>query len=132
MEHLNIFDLYKSVNEKKANKKHFFAEVLRKAHSKIKLAAKMDHYACFFEIPEFIVGVPMYSLTECITYVISKLKDNGFVLKYMYPKTIYICWDPKVINKSVVQEDKQLTYENNYDHLLTNKANGKFSLNIED
>ena len=134
MQHLNIFDLYKSVNDKKANKKNTFAHVLKKAHGKIQLAAKMDHYACFFEVPEYIVGVPMYSLTECITYVINQLKDNGFVVRYMYPKTIFICWDPKVINKSEVEKEKHnLTNVNNYDsYLLTNKSNGKFSLNVDD
>ena len=134
MQHLNIFDLYKAGNDKKANKKNSFTHVLKKAHAKIKLAAEMDHYACFFEVPEYIIGVPMYSLTECITYVVDELKDNGFKVKYMYPKTVYICWDPKVINKSDVENEKNnMANNNNYDSfLLTNKSNGKFSLNVDD
>jgi hypothetical protein len=139
MQQLNIFDLYKTVTDKKANSKFSFEQVMLKCHSKIKLASKNSHFACFYEVPEVVIGIPLYNITECISYIISGLKDNGFLVKYLYPKIIYICWDPKIINKTDIER-----YTNNndviadYDHfLLTNNkpmknAKGKFTLNIND
>ena len=100
MNNLNIHDLYKSIDTKNENKKRTFEQVLEKAHSKIKLAAKHDHYACFYQVPEFILGIPLYNITECIEYVVSALKDNGFLIKFIYPNTIYVSWDPRDINRS--------------------------------
>ena len=39
---------------------------------------------CFFLLPEFILGVPKYDMVECTSYVIEKLVDNGFILKYTH------------------------------------------------
>ena len=133
MNHLNIFELYKSINDKKANKKNYFEQVLVKCHAKIKLAARMDFYACFFEVPEIVIGIPLYNITECITYIVDSLKSNGFVIRYLYPKTIYISWDPKIINKTNMENTaNNINKLENYDnYLLTNKSNGKFTLNVD-
>lgn len=137
MQQLNIFELYKSINDKKASKITHFEQVLYKCHAKIKLAARNNHFACFFEVPEFVIGIPLFNVTECITYIITSLKDNGFVIKYVYPKTIYISWDPKVVNKTDIEHNSRNNDEmNSYDNfLLTNKPmknNGKFVLNVDD
>lgn len=132
MNQLNIFELYKSINDKKEAKRSAFENVLVRVHSKIKLAASMDCYQCFYEVPEFIIGVPLFSLTDCITYVIKALKENGFKVNYFYPKTLYINWDPKVINKQDNTRQPRLDASStNFDsYLLTNKKiNGRFKLN---
>jgi hypothetical protein len=140
MQRLNIFDLYKSANDKKSNKKVQFEHVLTKCHSAIKNANK-HHQACFYEVPEVIIGIPLYNVTDCITYIIHGLKDNGFLVKYIYPKTIYINWDPKVVNKTKIKENiVESNQIEDYDtFLITNKPNsnknkkptGKFVLNVD-
>jgi hypothetical protein len=35
----------------------------------------------------------VYSNADCIAYVISKLKDNGFFIKYLHPNTIFVSWE---------------------------------------
>lgn len=134
MQQLNIFELYKSIDDKKAKKVNHFEHVLTKCHSKIKLAAQNNHFACFFEVPEFVVGIPLFNVTECITYIIKALNDNGFIVKYLYPKTIYISWDPKSVNKTKI--NNQYNKIDSYDSFLithkTSKNNGKFVLNVDD
>ena len=136
MQQLNIFELYKSINDKKASKVNHFEHVLKKCHSKIKLAAQNNHFACFFEVPEFVVGLPLFNVTECISYIINALKDNGFVVKYLYPKTVFISWDPKVVNKTEIDHQNQGTTIDSYDNFLIAhkpmKNNGKFVLNVDD
>jgi hypothetical protein len=137
MQQLNIFELYKSINDKKASKINHFEQVLLKCHAKIKLAAKNNHFACFFEVPEFVIGLPLFNVTECITYIINALKDNGFVVKYLYPKTVYVSWDPKVVNKTEIENQGQSSSAlDSYDnYLIAHKPknnNGKFVLNVDD
>jgi len=136
MQQLNIFELYKSINDKKASKVNHFEHVLTKCHSKIKLAAQNNHFACFFEVPEFVIGLPLFNVTECITYIINALKDNGFVVKYLYPKTVYITWDPKIVNKTDIEQRSQNNAIDSYDNFLIShkpmKNNGKFVLNVDD
>lgn len=138
MQQLNIFELYKSINDKKASKINHFEQVLLKCHAKIKLAAKNNHFACFFEVPEFVIGLPLFNVTECITYIIKALKDNGFVVKYLYPKTVYISWDPKVVNKTEIDHQNSASSSlDSYDNfLIAHKSgkniNGKFVLNVDD
>ena len=147
MSDLNIHDLYKSVDQRKENKKRSFESVLKKIHAKIKQAAAHDHFACFYVVPEVVVGIPLYNITECIEYLVNALKNNGFIIRLMYPNTIYINWDPKEINKT---STLSLSYRNADDHqsphrddssrdvdrfLLQHKSphkNGKFSLNLDD
>ena len=143
MSDLNIHDLYKSVDQRKENKKKSFESVLKKIHAKIKQAAAHDHFACFYVVPEVIVGIPLYNITECIEYLINALKNNGFIIRFMYPNTIYINWDPKEINKNTFSLDYNKEVEQQRESsshevdrfLLQHKAphkNGKFSLNLDD
>lgn len=132
MSQLNIFELYKSINEKKLQQTRSFEKVLQKSHSKIKLAAKNNHYECFYEVPEVIVGVPLYNITDCIQYVIQNLKDNGFYIYYIYPKNLYISWNPKLVNnEDIKKKNNNLLEFDSFDNLLTNKNNGKFSLTFD-
>ena len=131
MSSLNIYDLYKERNEKKDKQKDTFDKVLLKCHNYIKNASKF-HYSCYYDVPEVIVGLPLYSISECIQYLLKNLKANGFIVNYIYPKTIFICWDPKRINTKDIEEKHEEL--NNYDQfLLQNKppSKGKFILNID-
>jgi hypothetical protein len=43
-------------------------------------------------MPEMILGVPKYDHRDCITYVIEKLRANGFIVRYTHPNLIFISW----------------------------------------
>jgi hypothetical protein len=45
------------------------------------------------EVPEYVCGFPLYDLNSCIKYLIDSLKVNGFLVKYYFPKVLYISWD---------------------------------------
>ena len=36
--------------------------------------------------------MPKYDQGSCIAYIIDKLKENGFLLKYIHPNTLFISW----------------------------------------
>jgi len=40
-----------------------------------------------------MIGVPKYDIAICISYVIEKLQDNGFNVRYTHPNLLLISWN---------------------------------------
>ena len=40
-----------------------------------------------------MIGVPRYDHGECVAYLVSKLHDNGFNVKYVHPNLLFIAWN---------------------------------------
>lgn len=99
MKKLNIMDIHRSMNERKNKITECFDRILEKCHRKILQVAKQNQMTCFFEVPDFMLGYPLYDLNECVTYVINQLKANGFLTVYYFPRFVYISWDLEEIEK---------------------------------
>jgi hypothetical protein len=39
-----------------------------------------------------MIGVPKYDQGACIAYLVDKLKENGFAVRYIHPNTLMISW----------------------------------------
>ena len=39
-----------------------------------------------------IIGIPRYDVAACTAYLIDKLRDNGFVVRYTHPNLLFISW----------------------------------------
>jgi hypothetical protein len=52
----------------------------------------VDEQFCWFVVPELIIGVPKYDQASCIAYLMDKLKENGFNIRYIHPNTLFISW----------------------------------------
>lgn len=93
-EKLNIDELYEKKRQHDLNKLNLFNKILNRIHVRIKTTSrqKMDEQFCWFVIPEIIIGVPKYDQGACIAYIIDKLKQNGFNVKYIHPNTLFISW----------------------------------------
>ena len=39
-----------------------------------------------------MIGVPKYDSDSCIAYVIDKLQENGFKIRYTHPNMLFISW----------------------------------------
>ena len=91
---INIDELYVRKRELENNKLKIYKTILNRVHKKIKISSRQLHnnQFTFFVIPEFIVGIPMYDIASCTAFIIDKLKENGFVIKYTYPNLLFISW----------------------------------------
>jgi hypothetical protein len=94
-EKLNIDDLYEKKHQYDLQKLELFNKILNRIHVKIKTTSrqKMDEQFCWYVVPEIIIGVPKYDQGACIAYIMDKLKDNGFMIRYIHPNTLFICWN---------------------------------------
>jgi len=93
-EKLNIDDLYEKKHQYDLQKLELFNKILNRIHVKIKTTSrqKIDEQFCWYVIPEIIIGVPKYDQGACIAYIMDKLKDNGFMIRYIHPNALFICW----------------------------------------
>ena len=39
-----------------------------------------------------MIGVPKFDIATCIAYVIDKLQENGFLVRYTHPNLLLISW----------------------------------------
>lgn len=93
-EKLNLDELYERTRETSQTKIKTYQKILARIHSRIKAISRQrnNNKFCMFVIPEFILGIPRYDIAECTNYVIEKLTDNGFQIKYTYPNLLFISW----------------------------------------
>ena len=50
---------------------------------------------CFFQIPEFIIGVPLYNIEDLKEYLMKSLQKDGFQYMYVDPNWLFVTWELK-------------------------------------
>jgi hypothetical protein len=86
--------LKKEQKKKDEIKKETFNKILSKIEKKIILASAANYYFTWYTIPEFIIGLPLYSLPECREYIIKKMGKDGFTTEFFQPNILLIKWFP--------------------------------------
>jgi len=91
---INIDDLYEKKRIYDLNKLELFNKILNRVHVRIKTTSsqKLNDTFCWYVVPEIIIGVPKYDQAACIAYIIDKLQENKFLVKYIHPNTLFISW----------------------------------------
>jgi hypothetical protein len=94
-EKINIDELYDYKKNNDLNKLALFQKVLNRVHVRIKTTSKQkkNEHFCWYVVPEVMIGVPKYDQAECIAYIMDKLQENGFLVRYFHPNTILITWN---------------------------------------
>ena len=92
---INMDDLYEKKREIGESKLNLYNKLLERIHTRIKVTSnqKKNEYCCWYVVPEVMIGVPRYDYIECTSYIIDKLKDNGFIVKYTNPNLLFISWN---------------------------------------
>lgn len=91
---ISLDELYEGKQKRDLRVLNTFKTVLARVHKQIKLTSrqKIDQQFCWFLIPEFILGTPSYNHRDCAVFIISKLEENGFQVKYTHPNLLLISW----------------------------------------
>jgi hypothetical protein len=146
-EKISIDDLYERKKEQDLKNLELFNKLLHRVHVRIKTTSrqKRDEQFCWFVVPEMMIGVPRYDQGACIAYIINKLKENGFNVRYIQPNTLFISWVhwvPSYVrnelkNKTGIQineygekineDESQLVNKSheNYDSIVLNTSNSE-------
>ena len=92
---IDIDELYEKKHQRDLKQISIFNKILNRIHKRIQLTGrnKRNDKHSWFTVPEYIFGEPNYDQGECLGYLISKLEENGFYVKYMHPNTLFISWE---------------------------------------
>jgi len=88
----NVNEIKKFIHEREKGRLKVYEEVLDLCNHRIQTAVLRDEPFALFVVPDFILGKPKYNYANCIEYVIFRLKQNGFSVKYHYPNALQISW----------------------------------------
>lgn len=93
MNRINILELHRSIEEKQKRKSECFERVVRGCHHRIRMATECKQLRCICAIPEFVPGFPVYDVSKCVQYVQDALEANGFFVKRVHARYLYVSWD---------------------------------------
>lgn len=128
MAEICISDLHKKQIDRKNNEQKIFDLILSKCYNRIKLVAyRSGDSSCFFQLPEFVFGIPIYNAISCAKFIIKNLINKGFIVIYTHPNLLYISWDirytkqpPKPIDTKIENHQKKFKLISDY------KPSGQF------
>tara|TARA_B100001123_G_scaffold445723_1_gene598067 strand:+ start:2433 stop:2816 length:384 start_codon:yes stop_codon:yes gene_type:complete len=90
-------DIQNIYDKKQTKKQEYYNQIMVKIINLMKKSAEEGKNMCIYVIPNLIFGMPIYNLDECMLYIISNLKQNGFECTYALPNIILVFW--KLENK---------------------------------
>lgn len=92
---VNIDDLYEKKKKQDMKQLAIFNKVLNRINRRIIAMGRSrsrDNYIWYL-VPEYIIGETLYNKNDCIAYLVTKLTDNGFSVKYIHPNMMLISWE---------------------------------------
>jgi hypothetical protein len=129
---LDINSLFDTTNQKALKRLETYDKILKQCHCRIKYYSKFEKTTCFFAIPEFIIGVPLFDVGELRIYMMNSLERNGFKLMYMHPNWLMIDWTEKKKSLLKVKKATEVTQssikkiKSNYKPIEEYKPTGSF------
>ena len=105
---IDLEELFSNEKHTEIKRKDIYLKILNRVHKKIMTSTKSKEGSkwVFFVIPEVVIGIPIYNLNLCRAYLIKKLNENGFEVKYTHPNLLFISWNhivPDYVRKEIKQ-----------------------------
>ena len=91
---INLDDLYERKQQRDLNTLDTYNKILNRIHIRIKTVSRnqIHEQFCWYIVPEVMIGIPKFDHAACTAYLIDKLRDNGFVVRYTHPNLLFISW----------------------------------------
>lgn len=92
---LDIDELYEKQHKRDMKQLSIYNKLLNRIHKRIKHITRVKNKETFifYNVPEFIFGEPVYDNKDCTGYLVAKLEENGFHVRYLHPNTLFISWN---------------------------------------
>ena len=91
---VNAKDLIKMQKEREENKFKIFDKIYNIIEKKMVKASAANFYYIWYEVPQYMIGCPLYNYEDCYMYLLDKLKKNGFKIEAYEPNILLISWFP--------------------------------------
>jgi len=126
MSQIDMKELYSTINQKTLKRMELYDSILKKCHSRILYNSGLQRTYCFYQIPEFVIGTPLYDIMELRNYIMNSLKTNGFDILYVEPNWLFIYWNVKGATSLTKNTNVSKIINNHYKSTDTYKPSGDF------
>lgn len=95
IEKMNIDELFEKKQKRDLKERNIYNKILNRVHTRIKFTSRSKSKGethIWFQVPEYIFGEPIYKQGDCIGYLVAKLEENGFFVRYIHPGTLFVTW----------------------------------------
>ena len=96
---IDINELSKERKKLQKRKQNVYKNILKRIYNKIKLANKLNNY-CYYVIPNFVLGMPLFDVNKCSDYIYDVLVEKGFKVTRMKFNHFMIYWGHVETNNS--------------------------------
>jgi len=139
-----LYDHIKTQTDVKTkSREKIYNKVLEKIQRKIFKASSSDIFTILYEIPKFIIGEPLYSISKCAEYIAYNLGSNGFKIKLFDKKelkeilgikrpqspVILISWEHLKYNQQFHQQPNQPLNQQINNQINNGNYNGNYNEN---
>lgn len=90
---INLRKLTQHRRKRYEKQKYIFKQILQKCHRKIYSSGEQLKTECLFTIPQYVPGMPLFDIKECMRYIISKLQKNKLAVQVVQHDTISVSWE---------------------------------------
>lgn len=98
---IDVNELVGTHNKRKEQRTQIYEMMYRKCCHRIRYANDVQYVKeCYFKVPEVQLwgGVPRYHLNAVLGYIMIRLKQKGFDVKFMPPDGVLINWG-RIVNR---------------------------------
>ena len=126
MSQIDMKELHATINKQSLKRMELYDSILKKCHSRILYNSGLQRTYCFYQIPEFVIGSPLYDVLELRNYIMNSLKTNGFDILYIDPNWLFIYWNVKGAKSLTKNTNVTKQVKNQYKSTDTYKPTGNF------
>jgi|688.fasta_scaffold11941_22 hypothetical protein len=107
---LNLEELIYSNTKSNKAKEENFNDILNRCHKIINFYNKnYKKKSCYYKIPVFIFGKPLYNINELALFLYKNLTNNGLFVSYIPEENkLYISWEEDKINYNLYVKNKNM------------------------
>ena len=109
----SVTEIHKRQKEREKNRIKIYEAITSRCFKKIKEVSLNEGTFCFYILPEYIPGYPIYNMTECVVFLLNVLKEKGFNSRYCDNLTIYISWNIPKPNLKLLNQPIQIIEKKN-------------------
>ena len=87
IEKMNIDELFEKKQKRDLKERSIYNKILNRIHTRIKFTSRSKNTRdthIWYQVPEYIFGEPIYKQGDCVGYLVAKLEDNGFYVRYIH------------------------------------------------
>jgi hypothetical protein len=102
---LSVYDINRRIEEKKAKQMAAFNKIYDMCQKQIVKHCDSGKLKFIYDVPEFVIGMSTFNLNSVIIYLMDELTKHGFLVRYFFPKFLYISWDVDEIQTEKTKQD---------------------------